>query len=298
LNQQFTSGEVARMMSLTRRQLDYWARLRLVEPRARWGERFYGFADLVALETIKRLTARGVSARRLRRAIGALGEQLGAARTPLARVRVMTNGREVVVLTPGPNGKPFEPLTGQFVLEFETARLATKVRAMASRTAEQWFEIGLGCDTTPETLEKAVDAYQHALELAPGWMEAHINLGTALYQLHRLEESCGHFETAARLEPANALTHFNLACVLEPIGELEAATDRLRRAISLAPQMADAHLNLALIYEKTGRTLLSRKHLAHYLQYHPRGPWAEYARARTQPARSPSASNKITPFRR
>ncbi len=286
------------MMGVTRRQLGYWGRLRLVQPRARWGERFYSFADLVALETVKRLTTRGVPARRLRRAIQTLGEQLGEARTPLSRVRVMTNGREVVVLTPGPNAKPIEPLTGQFVLQFEIARLANKVRAMASRTAEEWFEIGLSCDTTPETLEKAVEAYQHALEQAPDWMEAHINLGTTLYQLQRLAESREHFEAGVALEPTNALTHFNLACVLEPLGEVEAAIERLRRAISLSPQMADAHLNLALAYEKTGRAMLCRKHLALYLQYHPRGPWAEYARERLHPGRSLPPGSKITPFRR
>ena len=48
-------------MGVTRRELEYWTRLRLVLPRARWGERFFDFSDLVALETIKRLAARNSS---------------------------------------------------------------------------------------------------------------------------------------------------------------------------------------------------------------------------------------------
>jgi tetratricopeptide (TPR) repeat protein len=302
MNQQYTATEVVRMMGVTRRQLAYWAKLQLVVPRARWGERFYSFADLVALETLKRLTGRGIAARRLRRAIEALETQLGEARTPLSRIRVMANGREVVVHTCGPDGKPIEPLTGQFVLQFDTVRLAGKVHAMVSRTAEEWFQLGLACDTTPETLEKAVEAYEHALEQAPGWMEAHINLGTALYQLQRLEEARKHFEAAVELEPSNPLAHFNLSCVLDPLGDTEGAIERLRRALALAPQMADAHLNLALAYEKKGRDALSRRHLAAYLQYQPRGPWADFARSRVHPEsgqeRSARSSGKVTPFRR
>src|SRR5579862_7138595 len=36
LDQRFTRSEVERMTGATRRQLDYWARLGLVHPRARW----------------------------------------------------------------------------------------------------------------------------------------------------------------------------------------------------------------------------------------------------------------------
>jgi tetratricopeptide (TPR) repeat protein len=298
LAQQYTSTEVARMLEVKHSQLAYWARLRLVAPRARWGERFYSFADLVALETIKRLTRKGVPARRLRRAIEALESQLGEVRTPLARLRVITNGRQVVVHAPGPGGKPIEPLTGQFVLQFETAVLVNKVRAMASRSAEEWFEIGLACDTAPETLPMAAEAYQHALEQAPDWMEAHVNLGTVLYELQRLEEARAQFEAAIALEPSNPLTHFNLACVLEPLGDLEGAIERLHRALALSPRMADAHLNLALAYEKTGRDALARKHLTLYLQTQPQGPWAEYARARVRPEPAAGSRNKVTPFRR
>jgi len=302
LSQQYTTTEVIRMMGLTRRQLAYWSKLRLVEPRARWGERFYSFTDLVALETIKRLTDRGVAARRLRRAVVALGEQLGRTRTPLSRLRVVTNGREVVVHSPGTNGRPFEPLTGQFVMQFETARLAGKIRTLASRTAEEWFEIGLACDTTPETMERAVDAYERVLAIAPDWIEAHINLGTALYQLQRFDEARQSFEAAVALDPSNPLAHFNLSCVREQLHDLPGCVASLHRALDLSPQMADAHLNLAFAYEKMRRETLSHKHLALYLKYHPRGPWAQFARARLQlqmrQERRSGSHDKVTPFHR
>ncbi len=298
LNQRFTRTEVARMIGVTRHQLDYWGRLRLIEPRARWGERFYSFADLVALETIKQLTAHRIPARRLRRAILALQEQLGEQRAPLSELRVVSNGREIVVHPPSSQVRPIEPLTGQFVLQFATQALAAKVRRLEPHTAEEWFEIGLAGDSSPETLEKAAEAYRHAVDLAPDWVDAHTNLGTTLYQLRRLEESRDVFAAAALLEPENALIQFNLGCVLEQLGDTDGAIEHLRRGVQLAPHLADAHLNLALAYEKRGHLELARKHLSFYLHYEPQGPWAEFARARIRPSRLPRHSHKLTPFRR
>jgi DNA-binding transcriptional MerR regulator len=129
------------MVGISRRDLEYWTRLRLVLPRARWGERFFSFSDLVALETIKRLSAHRVPASKIRRAILALESELGGVKTPLSSLRVSTNGKQVVVHAPTSPARPYEPLTGQFVLNFETGDLAKKVHALSSRSAEEWFPV-------------------------------------------------------------------------------------------------------------------------------------------------------------
>ncbi|MGH9794530.1 MAG: MerR family transcriptional regulator, partial [Candidatus Acidiferrales bacterium] len=48
----YTRSEVARILGIGERRLNYWERLRLIEPNRRWGQRFYSFRDLVALKTI------------------------------------------------------------------------------------------------------------------------------------------------------------------------------------------------------------------------------------------------------
>jgi tetratricopeptide (TPR) repeat protein len=301
LDYRYTRSEVERMIGVSRRELDYWTRLRLVLPRARWGERFFSFSDLVALETIKRLAAHRVPARRIRRAITALETELGGICTPLSTLRISTNGKQVVVRSPLASARPYEPLTGQFVLNFETSELAQKVRALASRSAEEWFELGMACDSSAESLEQAAEAYRKAVDASPEWVEAHINLGTALYQLNRLEEALGEFAKAAEYEPKNALAEFNLGCVLEQLGDVDEAIKHLLRAIDLSPTLADAHLNLALAYEKRGHVHLSIRHLSSYVRYEPNGPWAEFARSRLERYRAPhpsSPSGKLTPFRR
>jgi len=301
LDYRYTRSEVERMIGVSRRELDYWTRLRLVLPRARWGERFFSFSDLVALETIKRLAARRVPARTIRRAITALEAELGGSCAPLSALRISTNGKQVVVHSPMASARPYEPLTGQFVLNFETTELAQKVHALASRSAEEWFEMGMACDSKAESLLQAVEAYRKAVAASPEWVEAHINLGTALYQLNRMEEAFNEFATAVEFEPKNALAEFNLGCVLEQLGNADEAIKHLLRAIELSPTLADAHLNLALAYEKRGRIQDSVRHLSLYVRYEPNGPWAEFARSRIERHRAPhpsSPSGKLTPFRR
>jgi len=297
----YTRNEVERMMGVTRRELDYWTRLRLVFPRARWGERFFNFSDLVALETIKRLAARKVPASRIRRAVTILRTELGSAHTPLSELRISTNGKQVVVYPPLETAQPFEPLTGQFVLNFEAAELAGKVHAMASRSAEEWFEFGMMCDSDGDSLNQAAEAYRKAVEAAPDWVEARINLGTAMYQLGRIAEAREQFSIAVEYEPDSALAEFNLGCVLEQLGKTTEAILHLSRAIDLAPKLADAHLNLALAFEKSGQGQRALWHLTQYVRYEPNGPWAEFARARIAKYRPPapsSPSGKLTPFRR
>ncbi len=195
-----------------------------------------------------------------------------------------------------PRGVHIEPLSGQFVLDFETAPLEQKVHALGQRTAEEWFEMGMAQDANPETLEAATEAYRQAIAAAPEWVEAYINLGTSLFQLGRWEESRDAFSRAAALDPTSALAHFNFGCVCDRLGEVEKSLAEFRASIELAPDMADAHLNLALGYEKTARKSEAARHFSLYLRHEPSGPWADFVRGKLQPARR-ATSGKVTPFR-
>ncbi len=284
MQQRFTQREAARILGLEERRLRYWERLQLVRSRPRWGERFYHFDDLVALRTIQSLTAQGVPARRLRRALAALERRLALPTTSLTRLRLAQHGGTVVVVPPPPNHQPIEPLTGQLLMDFAAGAHPDNLHVLASRSAEEWFEIGLRCDGQPETFEQAVEAYRHAIRRAPDWVDAYINLGAVLFQLTRLEEAAVAFRAALKLDPRNPTAHFNLGCVLFEQNELDGAIASLRRATQLAPDCSDAHLNLALAYEKRHDLRRARHHWRLYLRYQPSGAWSEYAR--TQLARA------------
>lgn len=277
--EQFTRREVVRILGVTERQLQYWERLRLVRPRARWGEKFYSFQDLISLRTIKQLTQARVPARRLRRAMEALARQLSAVEAPLTELRIVSNGRNVAVEY---EGQTLEPLSGQLLLNFETRELGEKVRPMRERSAEEWLALAAEYESQPETQPLAIDAYLRVLEKASACLEACINLGTLFYQQGRLEDAAECYRQGVAVEPGSALAHFNLGSVLDELGELASARDALRSALRLDPNYADAHYNLALVYEKLGSPTQARLHWRRYLELDPHSPWANYARQRLQ----------------
>jgi DNA-binding transcriptional MerR regulator len=69
--------EVCRIVGITYRQLDYWARTGLVRPSLRDAhgsgtQRLYSFQDLATLRIVKKLLDTGVSLQQVRKAIGTL----------------------------------------------------------------------------------------------------------------------------------------------------------------------------------------------------------------------------------
>ena len=75
--------EVCRVVGISYRQLDYWARTGLVTPSVKEAggsgtQRQYSFQDLVQLRVIKKLLDTGVSLQKVRRAVVYLQEHLGA----------------------------------------------------------------------------------------------------------------------------------------------------------------------------------------------------------------------------
>lgn len=129
----FSPEDVQRIIGLTRKQLDQWDRLQLVSPRDEQGTRYYDFRDLIGLRTIKQLLEKGVTASRLQRALSALNEKLSEVKIPLSQLRILSDGKHVLVEQ---GATRLEPLSGQFVLNFETRELAESIRFIGRRSAE------------------------------------------------------------------------------------------------------------------------------------------------------------------
>jgi tetratricopeptide (TPR) repeat protein len=275
----FSSEDVQRIVGLTGKQLDYWDRLRLVSPRKEEGSRFYDFRDLIGLRTVKQLVEEGVPASRLRHALVALREKLSHVPTPLAELRVLSDGKDILVEH---GGARLEPLSGQFALNFETSELRERVRVIAKPgpNADEWLAAALEYDTGGETRAEAIDAYDHALCIDPRKLDALLNCGTLFYEEGNLKKAAEYFERALQADPENALAHFNLGSVLEEVGRLEAARLHLRHAVRLDPSYPDAHYNLAFVCEKLGAHNEARRNWEAYVKLDPASPWCGYARQR------------------
>ena len=94
----FRGPIVYKLVGITYRQLDYWARTGLVTPSVRAADgpgtqRLYSFTDVVELRIIKRLLDAGVSLRQIRDAIGYLRKEAGG--KPLSDVTLMSDGNRI-----------------------------------------------------------------------------------------------------------------------------------------------------------------------------------------------------------
>jgi DNA-binding transcriptional MerR regulator len=77
----YRAPEVAKIVGISYRQLDYWARTGLVNPSVKDAggsgtQREYSFQDIILLKTIKNLLDTGVNLQRIRKAIGYLRDYL------------------------------------------------------------------------------------------------------------------------------------------------------------------------------------------------------------------------------
>jgi tetratricopeptide (TPR) repeat protein len=273
----FSPENVQRILGLTARQLDYWDRLRLVSPQKEQENRFYDFRDLIGLRTVKQLVEEGVPANRLRRALAALREKLVQVQAPLTELRILSDGKDVVVER---HGARLEPLSGQFVLNFETRDLDEKVRVIAERNADEWLALALEYEADKKTRTDAIDAYDRALRVDPAKIDALLNCGTLHYEDGNFEKASEYFGRAISAQPDSALAHFNLGSVLEEVGDLDAARKHLRQAVRLDPNYPDAQYNLAYVCEKLGSFAEAREHWQAYLKLDSAGPWSNYARQR------------------
>lgn len=273
----FTRSEFQRLLDVTDKQLTYWERLRLVSPRKAGAEKFYDFRDLISLRTAKQLIEKGISANRLRRSLVALNQKLSEVQTPLTELRILADGKDVVVER---NGARLEPISGQFLLNFDTSELRDKVRYMPERAPEDWYALAQQYEGDPEARAEAMDAYAHVLAQEPKNVSALINLGTLAYDGSDFEKARECFQLAVEMDKDNAIARFNLGSVLEELGQLAAARHHLRLAVRLDPEHADARYNLAFVCEKLGARTEAREHWLRYIELDPGSPWCDYARER------------------
>jgi DNA-binding transcriptional MerR regulator len=88
--------EVCRIVGISYRQLDYWARTNLVTPSVREAggsgtQRLYSFQDLLQLKVVKSLLDAGVALQQIRKAI----DYLQDSRQSLHGVTLMSDGRRI-----------------------------------------------------------------------------------------------------------------------------------------------------------------------------------------------------------
>ncbi|OGU27455.1 MAG: hypothetical protein A3K13_10920 [Gemmatimonadetes bacterium RIFCSPLOWO2_12_FULL_68_9] len=266
----YTTQDVAKLLGLSEAQVRSFARAGFLTPsRGPRGDLRFSFQDLVLLRAAKGLTAAKIPARRIRKALMRLRDELPQGR-PLSALRIAAEGDRIVV-TDGETA--WYPESGQVVLDFTVSEIATKAgpiarkRAEAARveetlSADEWYALGFDLEVTSP--DEARDAYRRALELDPHHAGAHINLGRLLHEAGRLEDALGHYRVALQANPDDSTAAFDLAIALEDVGRTNEAIHAYEQAIRSDPRLADAYFNLARLYELTGKRAAALRYLSKY----------------------------------
>jgi tetratricopeptide (TPR) repeat protein len=250
----------------------------------------FDFRDLVCVRAMLTLVDRGISVRRIRRAVSVLQENIPDLDDPLAALRLWSDGSERIVVKH--EGVLIEP-EGQMVLDFGPSAAGgdgaglTSISEPLPKNALQTqdeimslFERGCSLDADPATYKEAMKAYEQCVELDPSFADAHCNLGAVLYNAGKAAPARRRFERCLEIDCRHVEAHFNLANLLEEEGCDEMALSHYRSALRSDPFYAELHVNMALLFERLSSHASSRDHWRRYLQLDPAGSWSEVARQR------------------
>lgn len=268
----YTTAEVAQILGLSAGQVRRSVKSGLIEPERRPGGALrFSFQDVVFLKAARGLLAARLPARRVRKALEKLRDQLPAGRG-MSGFQITVDGRRIVAT----NGdERWQPESGQILLDFGFTDLARRVAPLARKafrratrepaaplTAEEWYE--WGCDLEGAAPQEAREAYGRALALDPSHPDAHVNLGRLLHEGGDPPGALEHYRLALATRPEDATAAFNLGVALEDLGREGEALAAYENAVALDPQNADAHYNAANLCERLGRPADALRHLKEY----------------------------------
>jgi len=143
-----------------------------------------------------------------------------------------------------------------------------------------WVLLGLAYLDRNE-YPRALESFQHAVQVGPGSAEAHNWLGVALAEKSDLPGAIAEFRKAVSLDPKYGRAYSNLGSTLAQSGDYLAAVQVFKQGLALEPNSIGAHLNLGASRRQTRRTRPSSTRSARRSR-----------KAATAPARSPHSSGR------
>jgi predicted RNase H-like HicB family nuclease len=138
----YNSKTVSRIIGIQRRVIDYWDRTNFIKPSISeatgYGSvRLYSFTDLIQFKVAKFLRDQGLSLQKLRKSLNYLRKHLPEIEKPLARLRFLTDGETIFVLT-NKDKVIIDTLNrGQYVL---TIAIEPLVKELAGKTSQMATE--------------------------------------------------------------------------------------------------------------------------------------------------------------
>ena len=103
--------------------------------------------------------------------------------------------------------------------------------------------------TDREEWDKALSAFQRALDSTPDLASAHNNLGILLKEKGQVEKALSHYRKAVDLDPASAEIYNNLGILLREMGRFHEAEKAYLNALRIKEDFVPTHFNLGILYD-------------------------------------------------
>jgi len=231
-------------------------------PRSAWR---FSFQDLIVLRTAQALADAKVPQRRITRSVRQLRRHLPDA-MPLSGLCICAVADRVVVRE---GGSRWQAESGQYLLEFDgdpangsLSVIESGKAVEAAGDAQEWFDKGMALERTDA--DAARQAYGHAINANPAFLDAHINLGRLLHEARRFADAEHVYREAVKTCGSDPVLLYNLGVLLDDMDRTSEAMDSYVAALRGDPGLADCHYNLALLYEKLGKAKEAIRHMARY----------------------------------
>jgi len=159
------------------------------------------------------------------------------------------------------NSQPSDPLAGAEALlqKQQYAEAAEKLEVIVGRHAnnpQAWFDLGFA-QSHLDKLQDAAATYRKAVDLAPTWFEANLNLGIALAKAGNTAAAVPVLKHAVELKPSTGgqqalgRAWLALAHAQEDTAPKEAIA-AYEKAATMLPGDSDLDVNVGNLLEKTG----------------------------------------------
>ena len=136
---------------------------------------------------------------------------------------------------------------------------------------------GLGeCLGNRGRLDEAIDQFQKALNIAPGYPEIKTNLIIALTKKGRTDEAITHLQALLKEYPNDAQAQYNLGNALRKKGDSQGAIAAYEKTLSIQARYPAAHYNLAIALEQNGQIDEAIAHYREAVLEQPNYPEAYY----------------------
>jgi len=119
--------------------------------------------------------------------------------------------------------------------------------------ADRFIETGNHLEDN-HALAEAMEQYQRALELAPGYWRVHVNIGNCHRARGDVQQALAAYRVAYEQNPTHSSVCYNLGLALLDTGQVDEAIDLLRAAINRTTDFVDAMVVLSDALERQGKT--------------------------------------------